>query len=73
MLRLFRKYNKYLVKINYKSGHSETFWAWHFKMVNSTSFEWKEASSKEPFVLGISDIESIWILKEKPGRNKWYV
>ena len=71
MLRLFRKYNRYLIKVNYKSGHSEKFWAYEFRMIGTQSYEWRDVGSKEPFHLGIENIESVWLLKTKKGRNVW--
>ena len=78
MLKWFRKYTKYLVKVNYKSGNSEKFWTYYFNIEivsgasSRSSVEWKSIS-KRPIYLNIDEIESVWVLKTKWGRNDWTI
>ena len=68
----FRKYHKYLVQINYKSGISVTKW-YKYLAFSGTKVDWKLSSYKRQQVLymGYDSIESIYVLKTKLGRQKW--
>ena len=67
MFKLFRKYNKYLIRINYKSGQSVKFWVYAFK-ITSDEASWHTVC-KKPILLNIDEIESVWLLRGKEGRK----
>ena len=62
---------KYLIRINYKSGHSEEIWVLSFEIDNfniesKRSMKWKTFSDEYyPMFVGITDIESIFQIKAR--------
>ncbi len=59
-----------LIRINYKTGIQEEFWAyWFWKQLdgnNSLSqLQWKPVNANQPFILGIDDIESVWVVETR--------
>jgi hypothetical protein len=57
-----------LIRINYKTGIQEEFWAyWFWKDLNAnnriTQVEWIAVNANHPFILGLDDIESIWVVE----------
>lgn len=61
---------KHFVRINYKSGLTESFWAWKFDYRQQggsvTDLAWDAApGGPEPKVIGIDSIESVWLIKSR--------
>ena len=55
-------YNKYKIRVNYKSGNSEEFWTWRFSWDrNGNQATWAHCDdSQKPILLGVEEVESIW-------------
>lgn len=50
----------YRIKINYKSGNSEMFWATEFKC-NDGEYSWDTVDGfRRPIILNVDAIESVW-------------
>lgn len=62
---------KYLVRINYKSGNSEQFWCWKFNYKFSgsriTELTWIWAHGNKPAIMNLDEIESVWHVKTRYG------
>jgi len=67
MLRWFRKYHQYLVRINYKSGISQDCWFYNLKFKNDEA-TWI-TPTQTIIHLGYDSIESVHVLKVKLGRK----
>ena len=66
-MTLFRP--RYKVRVNYKSGISEDFWCFKFDINNGgDSFKWESCKVRRPLLLGVDNIESVYVLREK---NWW--
>lgn len=63
---------KYLIKINYKSGNSEQFWASKFNIETRDGAvikaEWEGVEGPAPIFINISAIESIYQLEYVKGK-----
>lgn len=52
----------YKIRVNYKSGISETFWCENFEY-GSGSYSWKpiyHEGNIKPLLLGSDNVESVW-------------
>jgi predicted component of type VI protein secretion system len=59
---------KFLVRINYKSGHSEEFWVWKFEFKingDNKEFKWVSAGGNKPTYMNVSEVESVWCAKTR--------
>ncbi len=59
-----------LVRINYKSGIQEKFWVYYFwRHLNEnnrlTEIKWIPVNAYVPFILGLDEIESVWIIETR--------
>ena len=59
-----------LIRINYKTGIQEEFWVYYFwKYVkasnDTTQVKWVPVTLNKPFMLGLNDVESIWIVEAR--------
>ena len=70
MLNLFERLltTKYLIQINYKSGISMKFWTYSFE-INNGSITWESVyqRGKKPLLIGVDNIESVYIIKTRKG------
>ena len=54
---------EYLIRVNYKSGHSEELWYKKFT-IRSETYEWETSDPvRRPLLIGVDDIESVWQLE----------
>lgn len=56
-----------LIRINYKTGIQEEFWAyWFWKHLNNNNkiiqVKWIPVNLNQPFFLGLDNIESVWVV-----------
>lgn len=64
-------YNKYLIRINYKSGIQEQLWCtnYDFKYDENeiTSYSLSGLNKNRPIALVLSNVESVWFVKRRRG------
>jgi len=61
---------RFLIRVNYKTGIQEEFWTyWFWKQLNENNkliqVKWMNANVNEPFILGLDNIESIWLIETR--------
>lgn len=60
--------DRFFIRVNYKSGHSEEFWVYQFE-INKNSVKWESVKPTEvkPVLIGYDEIESVWQIKAIEG------